>query len=167
MKQRYDYQRWVVILAVLIAGCGYVPQGDTVHVSLYGENQQTESDIALDPISVTDSEFRIDGDLVTGGGVPDRETYRDVRIHLLSEESELICSRRVGDWDSSESRSVEVSSNETPHYVIILSPDFWNEPMTVEYFVRDDERDGFDPHEASSKEELPVRVEDIPHRKCT
>lgn len=167
MNQNATLQWCVVILAVVVAGCGTVPQGDATHISLYGEENQTASDIALNPITYSESEFRIEGDLVAGGGAPDRETYRDVSILLYAEDSTLVCSVTLGDWNPAEQMRVELSTNEIPQYVIIHSPDFWREPMSVEYFVRNEEPDEFVPHDASSRQELPVRVENVPQRECT
>lgn len=167
MNQKPTLQWCVVILAVVATGCGTVPQGDATHISLYGEENQTTSDIALNPITYSESEFSIEGDLVAGGGAPDRETYRGVSILLYAADSTLMCSVTLGDWKPSVPMRVELSTDEVPQYVIIYSPDFWREPMSVEYFVRNDERDEFVPQDASSKEELPIRVENNPQRECT
>lgn len=152
---------------LLVAGCGFVPQGDAVHISLYGPDTQNESDVALNPISVSGSNFQLEGELVTGGGATNRDLYEDVNILLYRENESLLCSYRVGDWNPTQPKRVSVSTNDVPGFVIIYSPDFWNEPMSVEYFVSDDEGTGFVPREATSKEELPVDVSTTRGPECT
>lgn len=144
-ESKIQFPAGAIVLAVLLAGCGTVPQGEAVHISLYGEQNQTPSDIALNPITYSQSEFQIEGELVIGGGAPDREAYRDVSILLYAEDSTLMCSASLGGWNPDDRMRVEISTNHIPHYVIIYSPDFWDEPMSVEYFVRNEERSEFVP----------------------
>lgn len=142
-------------LSLVMGGCGYVPEGDTVYVNLYGEEGETPADVALNPITVSESEFQLRGELVADGGKLNKELYRDVSILLYSGEGSVICSHRVGDWKGNR-REVSFSTETIPTYVILYSPDFWQEPMVVDYFFYDSEREVFVSETASSRDELPV-----------
>lgn len=50
---------------------------------------------------------------------------------------------------------------------MLYSPDFWEESMSVEYFVRSDEGHEFVPHDATSTDELPVDVDTDTDRECS
>lgn len=166
MNRNHQILLSVIMLVALLAGCMTVPQGDAVHVALYGEENNSTGDTALNPITYSQSGFRIEGELVAEGGAPDRETYRDVSILLYDENSTFICATPLGDWNSDDSIGVEVATDEVPYYVVLYSPDFWEESMSVEYFMRSDERHEFVPHDAPSVDELPVDVDTDTDRAC-
>lgn len=115
MNRDHQIMLGAVVLLSLLAGCMTVPQGDAVDVTLYGEANQSTGDTALNPITYSESEFSIDGELVAEGGAPDRETYRDVSIQLYDENSTFICATPLGGWNPDDSIGVEMATNEIPY----------------------------------------------------
>lgn len=167
MNSRITTTSLVLAICLITSGCMYVPRGDEVEISLYGDSNQTQSDVALNPISASNSEFVLDGYLATGGGAPDRTVYRDIFILLYAEDKQLICSHRVGDWNvSTGGKDVAFSTTSRPHFVVIHSDDFWNEPMAVEYFVFDTGRGQYLPEDADSEDELPTSVSEVAATPC-
>ena len=154
----------LLVITSITAGCFYVPQGDEVEISIDGHENGT--DIALSPISTSDSNFTLNGYLSTGGGAADRTVYRDISLRLYTDDEEILCVERVGDWNVSEPKNVTVSSPHVPKYVVLYSPDFWNEAMTVEYFTYDPEQQEFVPRDASAEDELPVDVSEDGATAC-
>lgn len=155
MNRRQYLGHTAGILSLVMSGCGYVPEGDTVHVTLVGEEGTTPAEVALNPITVSESQIQVEGRLAAENGKLNKEMYRDVAIQLYSESGQPICSQLIGDWEG-DTRPISFSTETIPTYVIIYSPDFWDEPMAVEYFIHDRDRDLFVPEEATTRAELPV-----------
>lgn len=153
-------------VSMVTAGCFYVPQGDAVSISVYGQGEGTDSGVALNPISISGSEFRMKGYLSVGGGAADRSRYRTISVRLYSKSGDLLCVEHVGDWNVTRTKNVSISRQQIPHYVVVYSPDFWNGPMTVEYFEYDENETVFRPREADSPDELPVKVSDKQADPC-
>lgn len=150
----YRVAVFIVISCVLLAGCFYLPQGDEVNITFPSDDSNETS-----PISVTETGIEVKGFLIAGGGPPDRDIYRDISVRLYAENGKLLCVERVGDWNlSNGTKNVSFQYTNVPHYIVIYSEDFWNEPMTVEYFEYDAKTEEFLPHEAASEDELPVEV---------
>lgn len=167
MIGRYQLLSLALVACIITSGCMYVPRGSEVRVSLYGPTNQEPGETPLNPFTVSESEFEVDGELDTGGGAADRSIYRDISIRLYAEDEQLLCSYRVGNWNVSRGRTkVTFSTTHSPHYVVIYSEDFWNEPMTVHYFVFDSDRQQYIPERASSQSELPVSVSDRDAPAC-
>lgn len=134
----------VLVFVVAISGC-YYPQGEEVSVSFHGS------------LTVSDSTFEMEGHVSTGGGIPEEDIYRDVSINLYSENKQQILSRTVGDLNANHGRlNVSFESSDIPYYVTIESPDFWEEPVGVDYYVFDNDTEKYTVFVAGSKEELPV-----------
>lgn len=143
------------VLSLFMSGCGTEPGNAPVEVSLYGEKGKTPADVALNPITVTDSQFKLEGRLTAGGGTLNKDLYRDVSIQLYSGSGQALCSHLIADWEG-DIRPVSFSTDVIPTYVILYSPDFWDEPMEVDYFVHEKEEGLFVPEEAATRNELPV-----------
>ncbi len=126
MTERYHVLSLAVIICLLISGCMYVPRGGEVRVSLYGSPNQEPGEIPLNPITVSESEFAVEGELDTGGGAPDRSMYRGISILLYSADEQLLCSYRVGDWNVTSGRTdVSFTTKHTPPstslYILAIS----------------------------------------------
>lgn len=140
MKRKMALLIAVVLLSPL-AGC--VPTGDEVKFGFSGQ------------INATTSEFHMDGYVSVSGGIPDRDVYHNVSIRLYNSEGRVIDSKSLGDLDgSSDMFEITLREGELPTYVTIESPDFWNEKMVVEYYVRTNSE--YAVEYASSRSGLPV-----------
>lgn len=166
MIRRKFMEYGTVAFSLLMSGCGYVPEGKSVHVALHGHEGETPADDPLNPISVSDSEFGLHGELVAERSGLKKDQYRDVSIQLYSGDGQAICLHRIGDW-SGELRIVSISTQTVPTYVILYSPDFWQEPMYVDYFVYDDKQDRFVQETASARDELPIKEIPTQIRRCS
>lgn len=133
-----------LIILVLLAGCAYVPQGDTTEISFYGEMNRTESG------------FEINGSIMAGGGIPERDVYRGVSITLYSANGELLCREPVGQLTVGAGLQVTFSTQKQPKYVTVESRDFWKEPMEVDYHVYNSGEELYFLEEAPSKDDLPA-----------
>lgn len=134
----------IACIFVFTPGCGYVPRGDEIHVGFDGS------------FDVSESEFKMEGTLHTGGGAPEQDRFRDVTVKLYTKDGSLIYSENLGDWQVRQKRlNVSIETDKVPHYVVIESEDFWDEKVQVEYFVRKDSDYAIE--YASSKSELPYK----------
>ena len=132
----------LMITIGLLAGCGYLPRGDTVHVNYYGTIEES-------------SEFRMDGYLASEGGSPERDAFSNITIRLYTAEGSLISSHDLGELSADHGRlNVSVTEDTVPTYVVFTSPDFWTEPMSVPYYIKEDGE--YVLHEATSRDEMPV-----------
>ena len=163
MKSQLEMLFVVVALIALLSGCT-VPEGEGTTISIYTNNPEANS--TLNPIVTSDHQFRLDGYLTSGGGDPDRNVYRDVSVRIYGNDSTLICVRTVGDWSGHDSKNVSVELDRIPVYVIVYSPDFWDEPMTVKYYQYDREEGDFDTRRAYEESELPVNVSSETGPEC-
>jgi hypothetical protein len=78
------------------------------------------------------------GVVVTSGGIPDREVYRNISLKFYSEDGTLLYQKLVGDLKTDSPRlEVSIDANIQPKYIVISSSDFYNEPMAVEYYAWD------------------------------
>lgn len=132
----------LVIAVSLLAGC-YYPTGDEVSVSLQGS------------VNATDASIAIDGNL-TANGIPEEETYEDVRVVMYDDQGNVLRSDHVGDLDAESGQlRINVSTTERPEYITFESDDFWNEPnIQVVYFYRADTGE-YRPEVATERSELP------------
>lgn len=144
-----------VVIAGILAGCVTVPKGEEVDIHYDGS------------INGANEEFRMDGYVSSGGGIPDQETYRNISIKLYSKDGTLLCEDDVGTLQAHDRRNVSVTADIVPEYVIITSPDFWDEQVEVDYFQRNPNREGYDREEATSKEDLPVSMDSSIGESCS
>lgn len=132
-----------VVLTVPLAGC--VPQGESVSITYHGS------------INATDTQFTMEGFLSSGGGIPDRDRYRNVRVTLYSINGTVISSQSLGNLPANYgSRNVSITTSRIPQYVVFESPDFWTEQMQVEYYVNADGE--YRIEYATARSELPVET---------
>lgn len=137
----------VVSFLLLTAGCLRTEPGRGADVGFRGT------------MNATDSKFVVDGRVTLGGGVPEQDVFHDVTIYFFAENGSLLDSHRVGNLTG----FVEVSTTteRVPYYVVINSPDFWEEPrIVVSYYYRvgrDGDRD-YAPRDARSKDDFPVTL---------
>lgn len=97
----------------------------------------------------------MDGFVSTGGGIPDHDRYRDVRVLLYAANGTLLDSKLLGYLPANHgSRNISINTSANPKYIIFQSPDFWTGQMQVEYSVRTD--DGYRIEYATSENELPT-----------
>lgn len=138
--------RFVVAIVVLgiatIAGC-YLPAGPGMSIDFGG------------PINTTDDGIEVRGELYSDG-MPDQDTYEDVRVVMYDEQGDVLHSERVGDLEAdSGTLPINVSASEPPEYVTFESEDFWEESeIQVEYFYRTDHGEYWR-DEATERSELP------------
>lgn len=140
---------------ITTAGCSY-PSGDSIEINFYGS------------ANVSDSTFRLDGELALEGGIPDKNSCIDVRVFLYDEDGTEICSEPLGNMSVSDGvLNVSVESELNPHYVIFHSADFWTEPSSVEYLTFDDSLDDFVHGEVTEEGEHPIDVTGADSTPCT
>lgn len=145
-----------IVLTSSISGCVMVPKGEEVEVLYVGS------------INASNGSFQMDGFVSTGGGIPDRGTYRDVSIQLYTEDGTVLCGTEVGDLEASHSRrNVSVTASVVPEYVILTSPDFWNEDVKVDYFQQDSNMEDYDRNYVGSKSELPISIAQSDGEPCS
>lgn len=115
MKRR-PFTVSILSASVLAAGCLRTEPGRAADVGFRGT------------MNATDSKFVMDGRVTLGGGVPEQDVFHDVIIYFFAENGSLVDSHRVGNLTG----FVEVSTTteRPPYYVVINSPDFWEEPAS-------------------------------------
>jgi len=143
-------KRVIILLCLacvlLSAGCvGEPGRGVSIAISVGGMN-------------VTEESFRIDGEIAQAGSVGDPDVYRDVMVCLIDETGQILNRTQPMDMKSSPGvMNITVSSNEVPKYVIIHSPDFWDDPdIRVAYYTRPSDSKGFAEHFVQNVDGLPV-----------
>lgn len=101
--------------------------------------------------------FEMNGSLTVGGGNAKLDAYRNVSVFLYSNDTTLIGEEEIGVLEGRT--AVDIRSQRQPQYVIINSPDFWEEPqIEVDYYVWSDEHQKYGIHEASSRDEFPIEL---------
>lgn len=134
-------------LLLLTAGCIRTEPGRGADVGFRGT------------MNATDSQFIMDGRVTLGGGIPKQDVFQDVTIFFFAENGSFIDSRPVGNLSGFV--NVSVTIDRVPYYVVINSPDFWEEPrIVVSYYYRvgtGSDRD-YAPKDAHSKEGFPVTL---------
>jgi len=144
-----------LVMVTSLAGRSTVPHGEEAEVIYIGS------------INASNSDFQMDGHLSTGGGVPDPETYRNIKIQLYAENGTMLCSVKVGDLRANHGRrNVSVTSTVVPEYVLVTSPDFWNEQTKVNYFQRSSSGEEYERERVFSKSELPVSIVESNKPSC-
>jgi len=131
-----------LIFALLLAGCGAEP----VSIDISGEFNMTERG------------FRLDGEISEAGTTGGKDVYRDVVVCLIDENGQILNRTQPQNMRLSQGeKNVTVSSDRVPKYVIIHSPDFWDVPdVSVTYYTRISDGEGFRSHVVQNAEELPV-----------
>ncbi len=129
----------LVVLAVALAGC-YVPSDSQMLVGHTGT------------IGVTDSEFHMDG-VIYIVGHPDQELYHGVSVRLYDDGETPMRSYSLGTIAAKEERNISINSTTIPSFVTIESQDFWDEPVSVLYYIRT--QDGYYRCRAVSPTEVP------------
>ncbi|ACV12814.1 hypothetical protein Huta_2653 [Halorhabdus utahensis DSM 12940] len=106
-------------------------------------------------ITASEGSFEIEGHFYRSVG--NEYVYENVMVHLLDEREERIESVHLGTLD--ERLPVSVSSSSIPAYVIVDSPDFWQQNnFAVEYFEYKDWKGlSYDLQWASNRSELPAQ----------
>jgi hypothetical protein len=140
-----------VVLGILLvlAGC---PQGGAGGIiTIDGE------------INATDNGFRLDGDVVEGSSL--QPTYRNVTVYLYTDSGTVIDSKQLGTLNESVVRlDVSMQTDRVPKYVIVNSPDFWDDvhPDLNYYVLTKDSQTGpngiYSEYNVGSKDEFPVKV---------
>lgn len=124
------------------AGCYTTPAGDEVVVSFHGD------------INTTDNRTALNGEVSIGGRIPDRSEYRNITIYYLSENRSTTDSFEVGDIGEAPGNvNFSSSTSGRPAFIVINSPDFWQESMAVEYLEWEGE--GYHIETATAESELP------------
>jgi len=145
-----------LLVMPLLAGCGTVPRGEVVQVTYLGS------------INASNGTFQMNGELSTGGGVPDREVYRNVTVQLYTNDGTRLCGVTVGDLTANHGqRNVSVEASTLPEFVVITSPDFWHGKMEANYFQREADKNGYERQPVYSREGLPVSVDDTKMEACS
>lgn len=143
-----------LLLLALLAGCTTAPRGNGAHVTYYGSFDTTD-------------DFEMDGHISSGGGVPEKDVFRSVSIRLYANDGALICTREVGDLTANHGqRNVSISTGSVPHYVLILSPDFWDGQTEVDYLEYDGDEEMYVAEGITSRESLPVAAEETQDKRC-
>lgn len=156
MKHSVTIVVFGLLLVGFLAGCSTVPKGEEVEVTYIGS------------ITASSEGFQMEGYLSTGGGVPERETFRDVKIQMYEENGNLLCGVEIGDLTANHGRrNVSVATNVAPEYVLITSPDFWNESVEVNYFQRNPDGESYNREDVTSESDLPVPVADSNRVSCS
>lgn len=132
-----------MIVLASFAGC-YYPTGDGVSVTFDGS------------VNATNTGIVIDGN-VSSHGIPEQETFEDVRVVMYDEQGTVLHSERIGDLDAeSDRRRINVSASAHPEYITFESEDFWAEPnIQVPYFYRSYTGEYWR-DEAAEQDDLPV-----------
>ena len=143
-----------LLLIALLAGCTTAPRGSGTHVTYYGSFNTTDG-------------FQMDGHLSSGGGVPEKDVFRSVSIRLYASDGALICTHEVGNLTANHGqRNVSISAGIVPHFVMILSSDFWDGQTEVDYFEYDGDEEMYVAEGITSRESLPVAVEETQDKRC-
>lgn len=130
-----------LLILLLSGGCVRTQPGKGDSVSFSGE------------INATNSEFIMNGTVGPIGSIFENR-YEGVRVYLYSKNGTLIHHKDIGYIKSR--KSISIYSSKIPYYVIIYSPEFWNQShLSVTYYERA-EQDGYIPHYASGEEDLPI-----------
>lgn len=144
-----------LLVMPLLAGCGTVPSGEEVQVTFLGS------------IDASNGTFQMDGELSTGGGIPDREVYRSVTIQLYANDGSRLCGVTVGELTASHGqRNVSIEASTIPKCVVITSPDFLQGKMRANYFQREADKNGYERQPVYSREELPISLDDSKMEAC-
>lgn len=134
---------FLLISAVLLSGCATFPRGEEVQINYYGS------------INSSDDGFRMNGELLAEGGIPEQDTFHDVTVALYSQNGVQLYSEELGSLKANQGNiSISISISEIPHYVVFDSDDFWKERIEVEYYERQDGE--YRIREVTSKAELPM-----------
>ncbi len=145
-----------LLLITLVTGCATYPAGEEVEVAYMGV-----------PTS-SDGTFQMDGRIAIGGGAPEQDTFKNVKIKLYTSNGTQLCGVTIGDLDSHSARhNVSLRYNTVPEYVIITSPDFWDEKVSVNYFQRRSDSQNYTRISVSSKQDLPVSLIESNRVSCT
>lgn len=143
-----------LLLVTILAGCIMTPRGSGAHVTYYGSFNESNN-------------FHMGGYLSSGGGIPDKDAFRSVSIQLYSEDGTLLCTSEVGRLIANQGRTnISISVTTVPHYILILSPDFWDEQTEVDYFRRNEDEGTYTAIGVTSRESLPVEVENNRSKPC-
>lgn len=137
----------IVLLLIVTAGCVRTEPGRGGEVGFYGTMNATESG------------FVMDGQITLGGGIPKQDEFENVTVYLFTENGTLIRSHRAGTLTGL--LNVSLTTSRTPHYVVINSPDFWEEPrFSVRYYQFMEEKGPreYGIHYAYSRQDLPVEI---------
>jgi|GEM_PF-5364530 len=131
----------ILMAASLIAGCT-TPHGDEVSVGFSGE------------IGISNDSFRMTGNITSGSAPADQTAFNNVSVVLVNSGSAPNERYRLGDLPGTAGRlPVAISTNDPPAFVVIVSDDFWDEQVAVQYWERVDGE--YHSHEATSRSELP------------
>lgn len=139
-----------LVVLLLTAGCLRSEPGPGGEVGFYGE------------MNVSDSQYVMDGQITLGGGTTSQDAFDNVTIYLFTENGTLIETHRAGTLTGL--LNVSIVSNRIPYYVIIDSPEFWEESqITVRYYyrLRSNMTRDYGVRDARSVADYPVPITDI------
>lgn len=112
-------------------------------------------------MNATADGFRVDGDIQEGGGVTQKNAYRDVVVCLYGGQKQKLYESTPVDLESPKTEAhISITTDTVPAYVVLNSTDFWDVPdISVVYYVRTtvDGETEFLGKFAYSPEELPVQ----------
>lgn len=115
----------IVTLAVVTAGCAYVPQKSGHEIDFDGTVERS------------DDSFQIDGQVEVDSGTGPTRNFSRVSVVLYETPGSVSERIRLGEMSTDSSvapkrRPVNISRNTTPEYVLIESPDFWEDNRLVD-----------------------------------
>lgn len=114
----------VLVLLLIGAGCARVTLPPGHEIDFDGQ------------VFMTEQEFHMRGQLeVDRGAAPDRN-FSDVRIVLYDDAEHEISSHRIGSLSVNPDhgptkQAVNISSRRIPTYVLVESPDFWEQGVHI------------------------------------
>lgn len=137
-----------LIAAVTLSGC-FIEGGEGGTLDFEGN------------IDVSDAGFTMVGHLEFDGQALTRDTYRDISIELYDRNGTIQHKEHLGDLHNpNEELEVSISRSMIPYYIIIDSPDIWDEKTGVPFYVRADDRElGYELHRVNRRSDLPIKPE--------
>lgn len=137
----------LILMVVVSPGCVRTEPGSTESVYFSGT------------INASESGFHMNGTVKIGGGLNERDYFRDVSVTLYLENGTKIRSKRIGNLNESRGGlNVTLSTNRIPYYITFESPDFRGRNIEVNYYERVDTFE-YSVKTAKSQGELPPKVQ--------
>lgn len=152
MTGRIQVVPFVVCVVVLLAGCSSVPEGNL--------GGPTEAGLSPPP-QIQEGTFNYSGSVeLTGIG---NGCVHDIEVVLYDSGATYIKSVSVGtlcfDNTSTKSTNVRINSTTQPKYIIIESPEFWNEspPASPGGYIRNPSNDIYDEYPIEEQGQIKPR----------
>ena len=115
-------------------------------------NDSNEDITIVGEINATDDSFRLEGN-ITNGARGEPPTFHNVTVYLYTQNKTLIASKEAGTLV----RRVPITmyTNRIPYYIVINSPEFWQDNVEVDYFKLGDNKK-YIAVNAVNRDELPI-----------